>query len=178
MRKKLSTGVVMILCLLLVGIEAAAQGQKPETTSLVPQTDEQKIDVLVSEMLAAWQIGDVDLLHKYCANDVVVVSGVYEPPVVGWANYANAYRAQRQRIQQVRMDRRNTYIFARGNLAWAAYQLEFSALVDGRSALARGHSTLILEKRGGQWIIVHNHTSMAGEMQVVGEAAPPPKPGT
>jgi len=178
MRKKLSTGVVMILCLLLVGIEAAAQGQKPETTSLVPQTDEQKIDVLVSEMLAAWHIGDVDLLHKYCANDVVVVSGVYEPPVVGWANYANAYRAQRQRIQQVRMDRRNTYIFVRGNVAWVNYQWEFSAFADGRPSAAQGHSTLILEKRGGQWLIVHNHTSLVGQMQVTGGTpAAPPKPG-
>jgi len=180
MRKKVAGGVALILCFLAAGITASGQlGQKPETTALVPQTDEQKIDVLLSEMLAAWQIGDVDLLRKYHADDVMVISGVYEPPVVGWANYAAAYRAQRQRIEQVRMDRRNTYIFVRGNVAWATYQWEFSALADGRPSGAQGHSTIILEKRGGQWLVVHNHTSMVGQMQVTGSEAPaaPPKPG-
>lgn len=178
MRRKASGGVVLIFCLLAAGITAGGQlGQKPETTALVPQTDEQKIDVLLSEMLAAWQIGDVDLLRKYNADNVMVVSGVYEPPVVGWANYAPAYRAQRQRIEQVRMERRNTYIFVRGNVAWATYQWEFSALADGRPSAAQGHSTIILEKRGGQWVVVHNHTSMVGQMQVVGEAPAAPKPG-
>ncbi len=178
MRRKVTGGVVLIFCLLAAGITAGGQlGQKPETTALVPQTDEQKIDVLLSEMLAAWQIGDVDLLRKYNADDVMVVSGVYEPPVVGWANYAAAYRAQRQRIEQVRMERRNTYIFVRGNVAWATYQWEFSALTDGRPSAAQGHSTIILEKRGGQWLVVHNHTSIVGQMQVVGEAPAAPKPG-
>jgi len=178
MRTKVTGGVALILCLLAAGIAAGGQqGQKPETTSLVPQTDEQKIDVLLSEILGAWQIGDVEMLHKYYAEDVTVVSAFYVPPVIGWANYASAYRAQRQRIQQVRMDRRNTYIFVRGNVAWATYQWEFSALTDGRPSAAQGHSTLILEKRGGQWLIVHNHTSMVGEMQVVGEAPAAPKPG-
>lgn len=178
MRRKMSGGVLLIFCVLTAGITAGGQlGQKPETTSLVPQTEEQKIDVLLSEMLAAWQIGDVELLHKYYAEDVMAVSGVYEPPVIGWTNYAAAYRAQRQRIQQVRMDRRNTYIIVRGNVAWATYQWEFSALADGQPSGARGHSTIILEKRGGQWLIVLNHTSMVGPMQVVGEAPAPPKPG-
>jgi ketosteroid isomerase-like protein len=177
MRKKATGAAVLMFCLLAAGIGASGQqGQKPDTTALVPQTDEQKIDVSLSEMLAAWQLGDVELLRKYHADDVMVVSGVFEPPVIGWANYASAYRAQRQRIQQVRMDRRNTYIFVRGNFAWATYQWEFTALTDGRPSSARGHSTLILEKRGGQWLIVHNHTSLIGEMQI-GEAPAGSAPG-
>ena len=180
MRTKFIGGIALILCLVAAGIAASGQeGQKPATTSLVPQTDEQKIDQLLSEMLGAWQIGDVEMLHKYYADDVMVVSGLYEPPVIGWANYAKAYRAQRQRIQQVRMERQNTYIFVRGNVAWACYQWEFSALSDGQPSSARGQATLILEKRGGNWLIVHNHTSMVGQLHMVG-AQPPagePKPG-
>jgi ketosteroid isomerase-like protein len=181
MDRKFAGGIALLLCVVLAGIDANGQtGQKPATTSLVPLTDDQKIEQSLSEMLAAWQIGDVELLHKYYADDVTVVSGLYEAPVIGWANYANAYRAQRQRIQQVRLDRRNTYIFVRGNVAWACYQWEFSALVDGQPSSARGQATLILEKRGGNWLIVHNHTSMVGAMQTVGSEPPPapPKPGT
>lgn len=152
-----------------------AQQQQQQQPSVVPTTDEQKIDITISEMLAAWQIGDVELLRKAYADDTMVVSGLYEPPVVGWANYANAYRQQRARMEQVRMERRNSFITLRGNVAWVSYQWEFSAIADGRPSAAQGHATLILEKRGGRWLIVHNHTSLVGAMQTPEPA--PPKPG-
>jgi uncharacterized protein (TIGR02246 family) len=173
-RRGVTGGMLALVFLLAAG---AVPGQ--EKTSLIPASEEQKMDVLISEMLAAWQIGDAELMHRYYAEDVIVVSGLYEPPVVGWTNYAAAYRQQRTRITSVRLDRRNTYLQIRGNVAWASYQWEFQAQADGRPATAQGHTTLVLEKRGGRWLIVHNHTSMVGQMQVQ-EPAPepqPPKPG-
>src|SRR5437899_3977272 len=59
-------------------------------------------------MLGAWQIGDVEMLHKYYADDVTVVSGAWEPPLVGWANYLRAYQSQRERMTAGRLDRNNT----------------------------------------------------------------------
>ena len=35
---------------------------------------------MISEMLGAWQVGDVDKLHKDYADDVTVVNGAYAPP--------------------------------------------------------------------------------------------------
>ncbi len=137
--------------------------------------DELAIDTAISEMLAAWQIGNVELLHKCYADDVTVVSGAWEPPLMGWANFLRAYQNQRQRMQGGRLDRSNTYINVRGNFAWVVYQWEFAAVVDGKPSSARGHTTLILEKRKDRWLIVHNHTSL------VPEATPPPgapKPAT
>lgn len=179
MRGWMARGSAWILAgVLLLGAPAAV-GQQKKDTSVIPLTDDQAVDVLLSEMLAAWQIGDAQLLHKYYADDALVVSGLYEPPVIGWARYEAAYRQQRTRIQSVRMDRRNTYLFVRGNVAWASYQWEFSAVADGRPAAAQGHTTIILEKRGGRWLIVHNHTSVVGEMKIAEPAPPaPPKPGT
>jgi ketosteroid isomerase-like protein len=153
------------------GLLLPAQEKQAQQPSVVPATDEQKVDLTVSEMLAGWQIGDMELLRKAYADDVMVVSGLFEPPVVGWPNYANAYRQQRARMEQVRMERRNSYITLRGNVAWVAYQWEFTAIADGRAAAAQGHTTLILEKRGGRWLIVHNHTSIVGPMQTA-ETAP------
>ncbi len=115
------------------------------------------IDILISEMLGAWQIGDLDRLHKDIADDVVVVNGNWAPPVVGWPEYLKAYQAQRARAQQVRMDRTNTLIRVTGNVAWACYQWDFSGIVDGQASSARGQTTLILEKRNDAWIIVHDH---------------------
>jgi ketosteroid isomerase-like protein len=83
-------------------------------------------------------------------------------------------------MQQVRMDRSNTYIKYSGNFAWACYQWDFSAVVDGQPAAARGQTTLILEKRNNRWVIVHNHTSLAQTAQSTAPANTPqvvqPKP--
>jgi ketosteroid isomerase-like protein len=135
--------------------------------------DEQRIDLLISDMMGAWQIGDVDKLHKDIADDVVVVNGMWAPPVVGWQEYLKAYQAQRARAQQVRMDRSNTLIRVTGNVAWACYQWDFSGIVDGQTSGARGQTTLILEKRNDSWIIVHNHTSIVESAQ---PAASTPQP--
>ena len=136
--------------------------QKPadSTNPLVPMSDENQIDYMISEMLGAWQIGDIEKLHKDYADDVTVVNGAYAPPIVGWANYLAIYQQQRTRIQQVRMDRSNTLIKVAGNVAWACYQWDFAAVTDGAPTTAQGQTTLVMEKRNNHWIIVHNHTSM------------------
>lgn len=135
--------------------------------------DEQQIDYLISEMLGAWQVGDTDKLRKDYADDVSVVNGIWAPPVFGWSSYLAAYQQQRARMQQVRLDRSNTYIKLNGNTAWACYQWDFSAVVDGQPTVARGQTTLILEKRTDHWVIVHNHTSMAPTVQPIAPANTP-----
>jgi ketosteroid isomerase-like protein len=63
-------------------------------------------------------------------------------------------------MSQVRLDRSNTMIKVQGNVAWACYQWDFAATVDGLPSTAQGQTTLVMEKRNNHWIIVHNHTSM------------------
>ena len=137
-----------------------------DTHTTIPMPDEQQIDYNISEMLGAWQLGDVDRLHKTYADDAVFVSGLWEPPVFGWSNFLPLYQLQRARMQQVRYDRVNTYIKVSGTVGWACYQWDFSGTVDGASMTARGQTTLVFEKRNDHWLIVHNHTSVA-------QAAPP-----
>jgi uncharacterized protein (TIGR02246 family) len=126
-------------------------------SSLLP--DNQGIDLLVSQMLGAWQAGDTDGLHKFYADDVTVISGAWEPPVFGWTNYARAYQAQIARTSVPRLERTNSYIKAMGDTAIVTYQWQFSGNVDGKRTQAFGHTTLVLQKRGGNWLIVLNHTS-------------------
>lgn len=167
----------LALACVAAGAGAVLGQQKSAAGLRVP--DEQVIETSISEMLAGWQIGDEDLLHRHYADDVMVVSGAYEPPLIGWANYVPAYRGQRQRLQNVRLDRRNTYIKVKGDFAWASYQWEFSAVADGRQMAAQGQATLLFEKRGDRWQIVHNHTSVISVSSAPPQPAPPPqeKPG-
>lgn len=167
--------LTMALCAAVAGAlafasPAGAQKKKrdedrPAASSASSAADTQVLETAIGEMLAAWQIGDVELLKKYYADDVTVVSGVYEPPLVGRDNYIQGYQRQRERMQGVRIDRRNTLIQVRGTTASAIYQWEMRAEVNGQGGAWRGHTTLLFEKRGGNWLIVLNHTSLVETAQ-------------
>jgi ketosteroid isomerase-like protein len=163
-------GFLLCSALLLGSAHPAGAQQKDKkkkkdtpATGITPTTmmsDEQQVDYLISSMLGAWQVGNAEKLHEGYADDVMIVSGVWGPPIVGWANYAPLYQQQRGRMQQVRMDRSNTFIKVAGTFAWASYQWDFSATIDGQTSGSQGQTTLIFEKRNGHWLIVHNHTSL------------------
>ena len=102
-----------------------------DTTTRSMMSDEQQIDYLISTMLGAWQVNDLEKLHQAYAEDVVIVSGNWAPPIIGWSNFATMYQQQRAHMQQVRMDRSNTYIKVAGTFGWACYQWDFAASIDG-----------------------------------------------
>jgi ketosteroid isomerase-like protein len=164
---KMASSLFLGAALFLASASPAAAQKKKKTDTTpadtmpsIPMGDEQQVDYTISEMLGAWQLGDIEKLHKDYADDVSIVNGNWAPPVFTWTNYLALYQQQRNRMQQVRMDRSNTYIKLSGNIAWACYQWDFSAVVDGQPSSARGQTTLILEKRNNHWVIVHNHTSI------------------
>lgn len=180
--RPLSRGLSLFLILafsLALATTAAAQKKKKKDDTPPPASasntmampDEQRIDYLISEMLGAWQVGDVDKLHKCIADDISVVNGFWAPPIVGWENYLAQYKSQRLRTQQVRLDRTNTLIRLAGKFAWASYQWDFSAVVDGQPDAAQGQTTLVFEKRGDDWVVVHNHTSLVQASQPVTPAS-------
>jgi ketosteroid isomerase-like protein len=148
------------------------QTDSPKT--LANLNDEQQIDYMLSEMLGAWQLGDIEKLHAQYADDVSMVSGAWAPPVFGWTNYLAVYQQQRARMQKVRLDRSNTYIKINGNTGWACYQWDFAADVDGQPVESKGQTTVVVEKRNNHWVIVHNHTSLPPGAKQPAPATPPP----
>lgn len=135
----------------------------------IPLTDEQQIDYMLSEMLGAWQLGDIERMHAKYSDDVSMVNGAWAPPVIGWTNYLAIYQQQHARMQKVRLERSNTYVKVSGNIGWACYQWEFSGLVDDQPVHSFGHTTVVVQKRADHWVIVHNHTSQV-------PTAPPTSP--
>ena len=162
----------LLLALALGVLPAAAQKKKktppPDTTDAsapapAPAPDSQKIDEDISELLGYWQIGATDQMQKYYSPDVIVISGSWDPPVSGWVAYAAAYQSMRARIQGGQLDRTNTLIKVQGANAWATYQWEYFAPIDGIQVDVRGHTTLVFEKQGGDWLIVLDHTSVVSD---------------
>jgi uncharacterized protein (TIGR02246 family) len=170
--RRISRRIAVILVLATaLGGPAFAFGQKQKNkqkdkdkdaeasaaASLLPE--DQAIDLLVTQMLGAWQAGDSDGMHKFYADDITVISGAWEPPIFGWANYARAYEAQRARTSGSRLDRTNSYTKVMGDMGLVTYQWHYSGNVDGKRTEAWGHTTLVLQRRAGNWSIILNHTS-------------------
>lgn len=162
---------ILALAWMAVAIPAGAQKKDKNKNTPAPDLgediksamrapDAQAVDQAIGEAMGYWQIGDVVSLHKYYAEDVVLVSGAWEPPIVGWDNFLKAYQAQRAQVSGMRMDRSNTLIKVNGNSAWATYQFIYAAQKDGKVAQFRGHTTLFLVKQADRWVITLNHSSI------------------
>ncbi len=147
----------------------------------VPMSATDEIEHNIGEMLAAQQLGNMELMHKYYSDSATFVSSDYGPPILGWKTWAAGYERQKAAFQQMQIIRRNTFIYTHADVAWATYQWDFAAvLATGKGYDARGQTTLVFNKVGNDWLIVHNHTAVdCGSLAPV-EATPaaPPQSGT
>jgi len=140
---------------------------------IIPLSDEQQIDYMISEVLGAWQIADTERMRKDYVDDVSVVNGGWAAPIIGWANYEILFKQQRATMQQVRLDRSNTYIKVNGATAWACYQWEFAGVINGTPSAARGQTTYVMVKKDNRWLIANDHTSLVQSAQQPATIAPP-----
>jgi ketosteroid isomerase-like protein len=148
------------------------------SASVLPQSIPTQIDQAIGEMLGAFQLGDVETMHKHYADNATFVSGSYAPPVVGWQNYVPVYLSGMAGFQGIQLIRRNTYIYNTADVAWAMYQWELLSTYNGKPFSAEGQTTLIFDKVGDKWLIVHNHTSqVTPPAATVQQSATPQQPG-
>src|SRR5271165_423889 len=91
---------------LILLISSGAWGQKnknkkPDTTPIqgIPLPVSDQIDHDIGEMLGAFQVGNVEAMHKYYSDNVTFVSGIYGPPILGWQNYVTGYQQSRAAFQ-------------------------------------------------------------------------------
>jgi ketosteroid isomerase-like protein len=134
-------------------------GDNSTPVALLPVPDSDTIEQDIGEMLAAFQVGDVEGLHKYYSDNVVFVSAAFAPPVIGWKNYEPQYEAQKAAFQGMQIIRRNTLIIVHQDVSWVTYEWQFATMLNGKPYSAQGQTTLILNKVNDKWLIVHNHTS-------------------
>ena len=152
--------LVLVGLLLLVGVSVAQAGS----------SEEQQIEETIAAVVKAYSSGDYDTLGRYYAPEVTVVPGDYSPTLSGWTTVEPRYRQAHAAFGHIELARENTKIARRGKLAWASYQWRLAGVRGQELLEVQGHTTLVLEKRDGRWLIVHNHTSL------VPTAAEPPKP--
>ena len=181
--------LAVVAVILLVCSGAWAQKNKKDKTAStsdqpvppMPMSPNEEIEHNIGEMLAAQQLGNMELMHKYYSDSTTFVSSDYGPPIMGWKTWAAGYERQKAAFQQMQIIRRNTFIFTHADVAWATYQWDFAAvLATGKGYDARGQTTLVFNKVGSDWLIVHNHTAVDCSSLPQPEATPPASgvPGT
>lgn len=142
-------------------------------------SDEEKIEQVVAAVIEAFRTGDYAAMGRYYDPQCTVVSANYNPPVEGWSEVEQRYKAQHASLTGAEMVRENTKITRRGKVAWVTYQWRFAGVAGPQTFGLEGHTTLVLEKKKGRWLIVHNHTSAlpATPVRTQSSAAPsPPSP--
>lgn len=139
-------------------------------------TEEEKIEAVIAAVIEAYRAGDYTAMGQYYAPEVSMVPGDYNPPVVGWSEAEARYRQTHATLGGIELLRENTRITRRGNFAWAVYEWRFAAMMGREGVAALGHTTLVLEKRRGRWVIVHNHTSALVPSRPPEKPSAPPSP--
>jgi ketosteroid isomerase-like protein len=185
LQESLRRGIRALAVILVISIASSGtwaqktKNKKPDNTSpmpTLPLSVSDQIDHDIGEMLGAFQAGDVEAMHKYYSDNVTFVSGAFGPPIMGWQNYLAGYKQQRAAFPAIQLVRRNTYIFVHADVAWASYQWEFSSVLSGKPYALRGQTTLVLNKVGDDWLIVHNHTSQLCDLSAVPQQQPSTQP--
>lgn len=134
------------------------------TLATAADQGDQEIRALVSKIVQAWESMDIGKIDPYYATDFNLA--FFDVAPLKYANWAE-YRAG---VQKAFFEPNRSLKFTvnddlrvhrRRGLAWAAFT--FGAdIVDkqGKSSHLDGRWTLILERRKGGWVVVHEHVSV------------------
>ncbi len=125
------------------------------------QTDEVKAvtDVLMREAVAV-EKGDLAALDRIWANteDVTVFESGHAN--YGWTDYRNTHLApELKEFKNTKYSFSDMKVKVEGKTAWATFKYALVADMGTRKIDSGGLGTAILEKRDGNWRIVHWHSS-------------------
>lgn len=144
--------------------------------SVSAQTNEVKAvtDVLTREAVAV-EKGDLAVLDKIWANteDVTVFESGHAN--YGWNDYRNTHLAPELKdFKNTKYSFSDMKVKVEGKTAWATFKYALAADMGTRKIESGGLGTAVLEKREGNWRIVHWHSS-APRRAPAPAASPSPK---
>ena len=151
--------VAILIVSLLISLSAVAQtGKAPAKTAL-----EAEFKTLIAEYYAAWSTLNPDNAAKYYAKDADLVFYDIAPlKYNAWAEYrAGVIKAFTEAMSSGKLTPKDDLkINQRGDVVWTTVTFHLSAKpkAGGEMEIDCRH-TAIWEKRGGKWLIVHEHVS-------------------
>jgi ketosteroid isomerase-like protein len=147
-----------VVLLTLVGARAQQQS-----------SDDSTFRKLTDDYCAAWSTGNTDNTGKFYAQDADLVFYDVTPfSYHGWKEYVpGVHKALLDSAAEVKLTAgKDLKVTRRGSVAWTTVPMHFyEKTKDGKLMQADLRYTGIWEKRGSNWLLVHEHISvpMAGE---------------
>lgn len=144
---------------LLITLSASAQTKKVPLKGAL----EAEFKVLIDQYYAAWSTLNPDNAAKYYAKDADLVFYDVAPlKYANWGEYrAGVIKAFTETMSSGKLTPKGDLkVNQRGNVVWTTVTFHLSAQPKAGGAMEVDcRHTAIWEKRGGKWLIVHEHLS-------------------
>jgi ketosteroid isomerase-like protein len=126
-------------------------------------SDDATFRKLIDDYCAAWSTGTTDAPAKFYAKDSDLVFYDVTPfSYHGWSEYVpGVHKALLDQAASASLTAgKDLKVTRRGNIAWTTVPMHFvEKTKDGKTVEADLRYTGIWEKRGDQWLLVHEHIS-------------------
>ncbi len=129
--------------------------------SVSAQTNEEKAVIAVLlQYAAAFAKNDMATMNKIWANDESITIFESGHANYGWTDYRDNHLApEMKEIKNTKYEYSDIKAKVSGNMAYATMKYTISGDADGKHFDSAGLATAVLEKTGGNWKIVHWHSS-------------------
>jgi ketosteroid isomerase-like protein len=149
------------LLLLLAGVAVTAhEPPKKTSTAATSAAAGDPVAAVLIRNAQGFEKGDLAMLDTLWAHDEGVT--VFESGYAnyGWKDYRDHHlKPEIEEMKNVHYQLNDIKSRLSGHTAWATFKYTIAADVKDRHVEASGLGTAVLEKRDGQWKIVHWHTS-------------------
>jgi uncharacterized protein (TIGR02246 family) len=130
-----------------------------------PERDERsatEIRALFDEFNAAWERRDPAFIERFYAHDTDELFFFERRQLTGWDKirelYGNMFASASRGT--VKSSYSNLHVRARGDVGWLAVNFRLEVREpDGTTSVDEGRESMVFERQGGRWVVVHRHTS-------------------
>lgn len=158
-KNPLARTVLVTIAVLVISITASAQRKPAHAKTAV----EAEFKAMIDQYYTAWSTLDPDKAAKYYAKDSDLPFFDVAPlKYKNWADYrAGVIKAFTETMSSGKLTPNNDLrVTQRGNVVWTTVTFHLSATPKTGGAMEVDcRHTAIWEKRGGKWLIVHEHVS-------------------
>lgn len=170
-RNKFNTRIIIIMITLAL---AAGATLSFRTTATARTDDEAAVRLALTQSATGFERGDLAMLNGVYANDESVTIFESGHANYGWTDYRDHHLVpEMKEFKNTKYTLSDIKVKIAANTAWATYKYALTGDVKERHIDVNGLGTAVLEKRGGNWLIVHSHTSAPRRNPA---ATPTPKP--
>ncbi len=164
----------IVLGALLVSTISLFVAQKRSATAQAP--DEAAVRETLMRNASGFEKNNMAEVSKVWANDESVTVFESGHANYGWTDYRdNHLGPEMKEMKNTKYTLSDISVKVSGNTAWATFKYAISADIGTRHVDGRGLGTAVLEKRQGQWRIVHWHSS-APRRPPAPATSPSPRP--